>query len=149
MKILDLTAGKRAVWFDKSNPLATFLDIRPEMDPDIVCDTKKLPAEVGSDFNLVVYDPPHLACGPNGNFGKRYGSFSTAQILESIEGTAPEAHRVTCKDALMAFKWNTHDIKLERVLSLLSPYWMPLFGHHTKYGHRSHTFWVMLKRGDL
>lgn len=56
-----------------------------------------------------------------------------------------EAHRVGKRDALMALKWNNHDIKLERVLALM-PQWEPLFGHLTKDGPGSQTYWVMLRR---
>lgn len=147
MKILDLTAGQRAVWFDKKNPLALFLDRRAEVSPDIVCDTTKLPPEVGSGFDLVVFDPPHMNCGPNSNMSRVYGYHTTGDILRTIELTAREAHRVTRPEALMAFKWGTKDIRLARVL-LLMPNWEPLFGHLTKDGPGSQTYWVMLKRKD-
>jgi hypothetical protein len=147
MKILDLTAGNRAVWFDKNHPCAMFLDKRAEVNPTIVCDTKKLPKRVGSGFDLVLYDPPHMNCGPKSNMSRVYGYHTTAQILEDIAGSAKEAHRVTKPNALMAFKWNNHDIKLERVFKLLEG-WEPLFGHLTKDGPRSQTYWVMLRRKD-
>lgn len=145
MKILDLTAGNRAVWFNKNHPLATYLDKRPEVNPTIVCDTKAIPDAVGSGYNLVCYDPPHMNCGPNSNMSKVYGYHTTQEILKDIEGTAKEAHRVTDPGALMALKWNTHDIKLERVFKLM-PQWEPLFGHLTKDGPRSQTYWIMLRR---
>lgn len=145
MRILDLTAGKRAIWYDKNHPLCTYLDIRKEMDPDVVCDTKEIPHFVGENFDLVVYDPPHMNCGPNSNMAKRYGHWKTEEILSNIRGTQAEAYRVTNENALMAFKWNNHDIKLEKVLKLM-PYWEPLFGHMTKNGPHSQTFWVMLRR---
>ena len=53
MRILDLSAGRRAVWFDKKHPDATYLDKRPEVDPDIVCDTRSLPNEIGDNFDLL------------------------------------------------------------------------------------------------
>lgn len=150
MRILDLTAGRRAIWMDKNNPLATFLDIRPEMKPDIVCDTRAIPEIVGTGFNLVVYDPPHVNCGPTSDFGKRYGHFTTVEILNSIEETAIEAHRVSLPGALMAFKWNDHDIKLPRVMAYLESHWTPLFGDVSKFLKRgSQTYWVMLLRKDL
>lgn len=148
MKILDLTAGRRAIWFDKDNPLCTYLDIREEMNPNVVCDTRSIPAEVGDGYTLIVYDPPHLPFGPNSDMGKRYGNFSTFEILDSIRKSSAEAHRVSAPNALMAFKWNTHDIKLPKVLNLMARHWEPLFGHHTKFGHKSQTFWVMLRRLD-
>lgn len=48
MKILDLSAGRRAVWFDKKHPLTTYLDKRAEVEPDIVCDTRSIPDSVGT-----------------------------------------------------------------------------------------------------
>jgi len=145
MKILDMTAGKRAVWFDKKNPLCTYLDIRPEVEPDIVCDTRKMPDSVGAGFDLIVYDPPHVNTGPNSDMSKRYGYFTTKEILDSIAGSGKEAHRVSKPSALMALKWNNHSIRLQRVFDLL-PQWEPLFGHLTKNGPGSQTYWVMLKK---
>lgn len=145
MKILDLSAGRRAVWFNKTHPFATFIDRRSEVEPTIVADSTNLPAEVGTRFDLVVFDPPHANCGPNSNMSKVYGHHTTKQILGLIEGTGREAHRVTKRDALMALKWNDHDIRLQRVFDLL-PNWEPLFGHLTKDGPRSQTYWAMLRR---
>jgi hypothetical protein len=147
MKILDLSAGRRAVWFNKKHPLAVYLDKRAEVEPDIVCDTRKLPDAAGSGYKLVCWDPPHMNCGPNSNMSKVYGYHTTAEILDTIERTAKEAWRVTEPNALMAFKWNTHDIKLERVFKLM-PDWEPLFGHLTKDGPRSQTYWAMLLRKE-
>ena len=147
MKILDLSAGNRAIWFNKKNPLATYLDKRPEVNPDIVADSTDLPASIADNYDLVVFDPPHMNCGPNSNMSKVYGYHTTEQILKTIKGTANEAHRVTRSGALMAFKWNDHDIKLDRALKLM-PQWEPLFGHLTKDGPGSKTYWVMLRRID-
>lgn len=145
MKILDLSAGRRAVWFDKKNPLATFLDRRAEVNPDIICDTTNIPESVGDNYDLIVFDPPHMNCGPNSDMSKRYGYHTTAEILRTIEGTSKEAYRVSRPGALMALKWNDHDIKLKRVFALM-PHWIPLFGHLTKDGPGSQTYWVMLRR---
>jgi hypothetical protein len=145
MKILDLSAGNRAVWYNKNHPLALYLDKRESVKPDIVCDTRNLPESVGKDFDLVVFDPPHKNCGPNSNMSKCYGHHTTTEILDTIKKTSKEAHRVTKKNALMALKWNTSDIKLKRVFDLM-PQWEPLFGHLTKNGPRSQTYWVMLRK---
>lgn len=145
MKILDLSAGNRAVWFNKSHPLAIYLDKRREVHPDIVCDTTAIPDSVGSGYNLFCWDPPHMNCGPNSNMSKVYGYHTTAEILETIERTGSETHRIAETNALMALKWNTHDIRLHRVFALL-PQWEPLFGHLTKDGPRSQTYWIMLRK---
>jgi len=145
LKILDLSAGRRAVWFQKEHPLATYLDIRPEVNPTIVCDTRAIPEIVGTDFDLIVWDPPHMNCGPNSNMSRTYGYHTTATILDLLEKTSAEAARVARPDALMALKWNTHDIPLKKVFLLLR-HWEPLFGHLTKDGPNSQTYWVMLRR---
>ena len=148
MKVLDLSAGRRAIWFNKKHPFAIFLDKRAEVNPDIVCDTRNIPASAGSGFDLVVFDPPHMNCGPNSNMSKVYGYHTTAEILDTIEKTAAEAHRVSKRKALMALKWNNHDISLQRVFNLM-PQWEPLFGHLTKDGPGSQTYWVMLSKRCL
>lgn len=154
-KILDLSAGGRAIWYpgEKECDLTTYLDKRESMDPDIVCDSRELPEEWTNTYDLIVWDPPHLNCGPSSNMSKYYGHWTTKEILDTIEGTAPEAHRVAKQNALMAFKWNDHDIRLDRVVELMSNYWRPLFGHHLKNrggsGAKSQSFWVMLLRRDV
>jgi hypothetical protein len=147
MKIIDFTAGNRAIWINKKHPNCTYIDIRPQMNPDIVCDTTKLPAEIGGGYDLVVYDPPHVNSGPNGQMSERYGHWKLQQIRDAIAGSGREAYRITKYGGLMAFKWNDHDIKLKTVLDLM-PNWEPLFGHHMRNGpsSRSQTYWVMLKR---
>lgn len=143
MKIVDLSAGNRAIWFNKQHPLCLYLDKRLEVDPDIVCDTNEyIP---GSGYTLIVWDPPHMNCGPNSNMSRVYGYHSTLEILDLIRKTSGKVFEVSADDALMAFKWNNHDISLERVLKLM-PKWEPLFGHITKDGPGSQTYWVMLKK---
>lgn len=150
MKILDLSAGNRAIWIQKDLDFVTFLDKRPETNPDIVCDTRDLPESVGKDFDLVVFDPPHLNFGKNSNMSKSYGHHTTEEIKETIALTAMEAFSVSKENALMAFKWNDHDISLDTALELLSPYWNPLFGHHMRNrggsDAKSQSYWVMLLR---
>lgn len=153
MKILDLSAGGRAIWLEKDLEFVTFLDKRPEMNPDIVCDTRNLPESVGCDYDLIVFDPPHVNSGPNGNMTKYYGYHTAADIRDIVAGSAREAHRVSRPEALMAFKWNDHDQKLDKMLNLMSPYWMPLFGHHMRNrggsAAKSQTYWVMLLRREV
>lgn len=147
MKILDLSAGNRAIWYDKDHPLAIYLDKRSEVNPTIVCDTNNIPESVGTGFNLICWDPPHMNCGPQSNMSKTYGYHTTREILELLEKTSREAHRISAPNALMAFKWNTHDIPLKKVFRLMYK-WEPLFGHITKDGPRSQTYWVMFRRVD-
>ena len=137
------------MWFDKQNPRTTFVDRRPEVNPTIVADTKALPPEVGSGFDLVVFDPPHENCG-TGNMARLYGRSTRADILATIDGTAREAWRVTRPGALMAFKWNDCAWALETILPRLNG-WEPLFGHGMRLPgrHKTQTYWVMLRRRDM
>lgn len=148
MKIIDLSAGNRAVWFDKEYKDALFIDIRPCVEPDMVADSRNLPPEVGDNYDLVVFDPPHVNFGKNAEMSTTYGWHTTQEIRELIALSAKEAHRITRQDALMAFKWNDHDQKLEKVLQLMAEWWEPLFGHKTtiRTKHASSTNWVMLLR---
>jgi hypothetical protein len=149
VKILDVSAGNRAVWFDKRCPLATYVDIRPEVKPDIVADSRALPTQIGEGYDLVVFDPPHKNNGAAGYMTRSYGHHTAEQITDIIRRTAAETHRVTRVHALMAFKWNDHTRKLASVLSLLRPYWIPLFGHGVSAQQRSsQTSWVMLVRAE-
>lgn len=147
MKMLDLSAGKRAIWYNKNHPLCTYLDKREEVNPDIVIDTNDMGDKVGYGYNLIVWDPPHLNCGKNSDMSARYGHHTTKEILELLEKTSREAWRVSAKNALMAFKWNDHDISLDRVYKLM-PDWEPLFGNVTKFSKRSDTRWIMFLRKD-
>lgn len=152
MRILDMSAGHRAIWFDKNNPLVTFLDKRPEVKPTWVCDTTAIPLEVGRNFDLVVFDPPHENVGANSNMSKYYGHSTRSEIIETIRESGREAHRLTKQGALMAFKWNDHAYSLDKVLGLMSDYWVPLFGHHLKNrggaDAKTQSFWVLLLRLD-
>lgn len=150
MKILDLSAGNRAIWFDKRCKLATYVDIRSEVEPDFIADSRCLPPGVGSGFDLIVFDPPHKNNGASGAMVRSYGHHTAEQITDIIRGSAKEAHRVARTNALMAFKWNDHTRKLKSVLTLLEPYWYPLFGHGVSHQQRSsQTSWVMLIRNSL
>lgn len=151
MKIIDLSAGNRAVWFDRQYRDATYVDVRPEVEPDVVADATALPAEIGDGYTLVVFDPPHKNNGASGNMVRNYGHWTADDIRRIVVGTAKEAHRITAPDALMAFKWNDHTRKVHSVLAWMSPWWEPMFGHGARgqQRHASMTHWVMLRRRDL
>jgi len=150
MRVLDMTAGNRAIWFDKQCKLATYVDIRPEVNPDFVGSASFLPAEVGYEYDLVAFDPPHKPNGSQFGMARSYGSFTMEQIRALLAGAAKEAHRVTNVTAFMAFKWNDHHLKLDSALRLLEPYWYPLFGHGVSHQQRATgTSWVMLGRNHL
>jgi len=152
MKILDMSAGNRAIWFDKNNPLCTYIDIREGLAyPNVTMDSTNMHEFKAKTFDLILFDPPHVNAGKNSNTSKTYGHHTTKRIREIISGSAKEANRVSKHNALMAFKWNDHDQKLPSVLKLMSDYWLPLFGALTKDGPKpaSKTYWCLLLRKEL
>ena len=151
MKILVLSAGNRAVWFDKDYRDTVYVDIRSEVKPTFVADSRALPPEIGEGYDLIVFDPPHVNFGANADMSKAYGHHTTAEIRDIISRSAREAHRVSRPDALMAFKWNDHDQSFTKVMALMAPWWEPLFGQKTsmRTKHASTTQWVLLRRRDV
>ena len=150
MKILDLSAGHRAIWFDKEHPDCTFIDIRPEVAPSIVADSRALDPQVGEGYDLIVFDPPHANYGQNSRLAKNYGYHKTLEIRDLVRRSSKEAARVAKPGALMVFKWNTHDQPLGNILSLL-PEWEPLVGTPmvSRRASGSLTYWVLLRRREL
>lgn len=147
MKILDITAGYRAVWFDKRYRDCLYIDIRKEVNPDIVADSTHLPAKIGHGYSLIIFDPPHKNNGINGAMAKRYGHYTGKEIKSFIRAAAKEAWRVSRKDALMSFKWNDNSKKLKSVLKILDHWWEPLVGHGVNHSQRqSKTTWVLLRK---
>jgi hypothetical protein len=146
MRILDVSAGKRAVWFNKHRPMATYLDIRAEVEPDIVADSRNMPQFVDSTYDLAVFDPPHVNFSASAELSRTYGHHTTAEIRDIICPTGKELSRVLRPDGLLALKWNDHDQKLSRILDLL-PDFEPLFGHKVAQRNLrvSQTYWVMLR----
>jgi hypothetical protein len=136
MKILDLTPGKRGIWFNKGYRDAVFCEVGVVLE--------------AADFDLVVFDPAHVNVGGGSNMARDYGHHTAAEVREFVVRMGAVAHRVSRTDALMAFKWNDHDQKLERVLKLLDEWWEPLFGQVTsvRKKHVCQTCWVMLRRRE-
>ena len=152
MRVLDATAGSRAVWFDKRYPDTVFIDVRDGMFPgNTVMDARHTSFKDG-EFDLVICDPPHMCVGPASQMAKRYGHWTTAEIRAMVRDFFVEFHRILRPDGLVAFKWNDHDTPLKTVLgSAQIAGFEPLVGvptaHRTK--HSSVTYWCLLRRVDL
>ena len=152
IRILDATAGFRGIWFDKNEEHTIYIDIRPETNPDYVMDCTKtnFPDKF---FNLIVFDPPHIGTTPNnkGIMGKRYhGGLRTSEIRELIKKAFKEFYRILKDDGFVLFKWNNHDQKLPKILSLIENF-KPLFGQKVSVStkHVSRTYWVCLIKKRL
>lgn len=145
MRILDATCSNRAMWFIKDFPDCSYIDIRPEVQPDRVEDCRHTSFPAG-EFDLIVFDPPHLNMGAKSEMAKLYGHFTTASIINLVAEAFVEFNRVLKSSGFVLFKWNNHDIKLARVLKLIPSNFLPLFGQQVSYRtkHSSQTYWVCI-----
>lgn len=153
-KILDVTCGSRTIWFDKNHPAAVYCDKRRldttaiwksgcgtskrtcKIDPDVVCDFTDLPFQ-DNVFQLVVFDPPHLASITETSWmAKKYGKLDENWPQMLHDGFS-ECMRVLKPDGVLIFKWSEYDIPAEKVWKAIGQ--KPLFGHHS--GKNSKTFW--------
>ena len=147
--ILDACCGPRMMWFDKENPLTTFMDIREEehtlcdgrhleIKPDVVADFTDMPFPDGS-FKLVVFDPPHLDnANPNSYMAQKYGTLRRFKWQEDIKVGFDECMRVLEPYGVLIFKWNETRITVKCILEIIGA--KPLFGH--KSGKASRTHWM-------
>lgn len=153
MKILDACCGSRMLWFDKKNPLVTFMDNREledtlcdgrklEVKPDVIGDFRSIPYEDES-FNLVVFDPPHLMkVGENSWLAKKYGKLNKDTWREDLSAGLAECFRVLKPDGILVFKWNETDITVSEILKLTPQ--KPLLGH--KSGKLNKTHWILFAK---
>jgi SAM-dependent methyltransferase len=131
--ILDATAGNRMMWFNKTHPNTLYIDIRPEVAPDIVMDWRRLDIEDNSK-TLIVFDPPHMK-RPAGNqatglITKTFGALTIDSWESDIQKGFKELWRVLKPGGILIFKWNDHDINIERIKPFFPT--APLFGQITK-----------------
>ncbi len=148
-RILDACCGSRMFWFDKENPIVTYMDIRQEyeeletghvvnVNPDIVGDFRNMPFE-SDTFDMVVFDPPHLIhAGDNSWLAKKYGKLDELWPEDIRQGFA-ECMRVLKPNGSLIFKWNEDQISLQEVLAAIGE--QPLFGNK-----RSKTHWLVFMK---
>ena len=143
--ILDATAGDRLMWFDRQHPNTLYFDQRPECNPTIIGDFRKLDFPDESFF-LVVFDPPHLQwLGQKSVFRRKYGALNKETWPDDIQKGANELWRVLKPFGVLIFKWADHDIPYQNVIKLFPK--RPLFGQITstnqrrKGGKPYHTYW--------
>lgn len=148
-RILDACCGSRMFWFDKENPIVTYMDIRQEyeeletghvvdVNPDVVGDFRNMPFEDDA-FDMVVFDPPHLIhAGDNSWLAKKYGKLDELWPEDIRQGFA-ECMRVLKPNGSLIFKWNEDQISLQEVLAAIGE--QPLFGNK-----RSKTHWLVFMK---
>jgi hypothetical protein len=154
-KVLDVCCGSRMFWFDPENPIVIFGDNRREdhtlcdgrslsISPDVELDFRDLHQFKDGQFEIVVFDPPHLdKLGPNSWMAKKYGILNKTWRDDLSKGFE-ECFRVLKSSGVLIFKWNEIQIKTSDVLKL-API-APLFGHIS--GKRSNTHWICFRKPD-
>ena len=151
MNILDMTSGNRSMWFERDRADVVFVDIRREVHPSVIADSKALPFQ-RECFDIVVFDPPHTNLGRNSDMSKTYGYMTGSQITNLVAQGSTEAARVARPGAVMGFKWSDRDRGLESTMEFLDRRWEPLFGQRLPAGRRrkasnkiTNTHWVLFR----
>lgn len=131
-EILDACCGGRMWWWDKSHPLAVYMDKResprgsvgeltgrPEWNPswecapDVLGDFRAMPFADAS-FGLVVFDPPHIVREkqpPEGINGLKYGALHPESEQDDLKRGFAECWRVLKAGGTLVFKWGAGSIK--------------------------------------
>jgi tRNA G10 N-methylase Trm11 len=147
MKILDATCGTRSIWFpgERKNKDTIYIDIRPEVKPDIVCSATATPFEQKT-FDMIIFDPPFRQFGKNSIFGKKYSVMSKSDINIFIKDAFWEFARILKDDGVVVFKWGTYsDLGLYKVLKLAHGF-VPMLGWGFNRIQNYKTTWTILRK---
>jgi hypothetical protein len=150
-RILDVCCGGRMFWFDKTNPLALFMDKRREqhhfpgnrtvtINPDIQACFTRLPF-AANRFSMVIFDPPHLTRAGSGWLAKKYGKLEGDWKSELRQGFS-ECFRVLKTNGTLIFKWNEVQVPVSQILPLAVR--KPLFGN--RCGKAARTHWIVFMK---
>ena len=159
MKILDATCSARSIWYQKTHPYVTYMDIRKEnivsresymgkiakkiwnIQPDIVGDFRSTPFE-DEIFDMVIFDPPHIIkkkITKPSIMDKKYGFLLENEYKQVLKQGFKELFRILKTDGVLIFKWAETSKNIAEVLEY-SPY-KPLFG--TRTGQRNNNHWIV------
>ncbi len=147
--ILDMCCGSRMFWFNKRDERAVFADIRAEehilcdgrrlvISPDLIADFRALPFADAS-FPVVVFDPPHGTCRPNGPDGQKVRETQQKTWRSDLRAGFKEAFRVLRAHGVLIFKWNETQIPVSQILALTDV--KPIIGQRT--GKNDKTHWII------
>ena len=145
MRILDATSSRRIMWENKHDLDTVYMDIRPEVVPDVIGDVRSVPFD-DNIFDLVVFDPPHKSLGVNSTMADRYGIFTDGEIRAAIAGGFAEIGRILRENGLCLFKWSDGDFPLGKMANMRPPALTVLVTQRVSYRNKSgnQCFWVTL-----
>ncbi|CVH76325.1 hypothetical protein BN3662_01506 [Clostridiales bacterium CHKCI006] len=145
--ILDVCCGSRMFYYAANDERLLCNDIR-YLD-DILCDGRKLTIHPDTEYDFrdlpfeddkfyhVVFDPPHLLnVGDNSWLAQKYGKLPNGWRTYIKQGFG-ECMRVLKRNGTLVMKWNTRDISLPELLSVVGK---PLYGDK---GHGNGTYWLI------
>ena len=147
-----MCCGGRIFWFDKENPVATFIDKRDfewkacdgrnlKVKPDIVADFTNLPFN-DNTFDHIVFDPPHLErVWDNAWLAQKYGKLRW-NWRDELKKWFDEWMRVLKPKWVLVFKWNEYQIKVQEIVKI--------FGVDPLYGNRTskNTIWIVYWKNE-
>jgi hypothetical protein len=156
---LDVTAGNRAMWPNKTPPLTVFMDreIGLVVPPTVFGDWRFLPFRAGV-FETVFFDPPHSKFGlksvhmnpkgwsvPRVVEGRKIGGSWWGSLETGWFGVFFKAQREFARvGRRLCFKWNTTSHGLDKVLTVFEA-WREVYRkrHRSKMKRGSpDTWWV-------
>jgi len=109
--------------------------------PDVQHDFRALPYRDGQ-FNLVVFDPPHLVrAGKCSWLAVKYGKLGN-HWRDDLRTGFLECFRVLADTGVLVFKWNENQVKVGEVLKVCPV--APLFGHLS--GRKGLTHWLVFMK---
>jgi len=92
-------------WVQKYYSDVTYIDIRPEVSPDIVMDCRHT-AFADATFDLIIFDPPHRKFGSSSILAYRYGSVSLEDARALVRDAFVEFDRILRSGGMVWFKWS-------------------------------------------
>ena len=145
-KVLDACCGSRMFYYNRQNKNVLFMDKRElsthlcdgrelVIKPDIIADFTAMPFQ-DEQFNLVVFDPPHLEkVGDKSWLALKYGKL-TGDWKKELKDGFNECWRVLRSGGTLLFKWNETDTKVSEMIKLFEK--EPLL-----YNRRDKTIWIV------
>ena len=160
MRILEATASRRSIWYQKNHPFVTFMDIRSgsfdtktknmkfkssrrfKINPDVVSGWKDAPFP-DNYFDMIIFDPPHIIRKKDKKITSSlevcYGYFYEDNYKIIIKEGVNKLFQILRPEGVFILKWCEVDKKVDEILKLF-PY-KPLVG--TQTGQNNQTHWIL------
>lgn len=152
MKILDATCAYRGFWLEKHNKDTIYIDIRPEVKPDIVASCTSTPF-ADKTFDLILFDPPHKNMGyaktsnskKRNEMADRYGTANSKERMDLVKGAFMEFKRILKDDGIVLFKWSSVGTKFSKIIKLRGDF-VPMFAQNFNKIKSYETTWMALRK---